>query len=157
MAVCNAAELFGQDCAKAVGERLAELPRFAGELRPVYVDARLQPWEWLRRVDGTLCKTDAVDHAEAHDLVGCQDIAWDVAGASIEFSLSPQETRDLAAEVATTGGRVADAELIEGLKLCYAALQIGAWTMAEASADGCERRRIDRHRELYSTHLRAPT
>ncbi|HEX3699831.1 MAG TPA: hypothetical protein VHV27_04070 [Phenylobacterium sp.] len=156
MTVCNVAELWGQDCAKTVRERLAGLPRLAGELRRVYVDGRLQLWEWLRRPDGTLCKTDALDHAEAHDLVGCQDIAWDIAGAAVEFGLSPQQTRDLATEVAKLSDQAVNPEAVAGFQLCYAALQAGAWSLAEAGADACEARRIAARRTLYAEQFKQP-
>jgi hypothetical protein len=154
MAVCNATELWGEDCGKTIGERLAGLPRLAGRLRRVYVDARLQSWEWLQRPDRTLCKTDALDHAEAHDLVGCQDIAWDVAGAAVEFGLSPRQTRDLAMEVGNLSARAVDPEAVAGFELCYAALHAGAWSLAEASAEACERRRIATRRDLYAARLK---
>ena len=41
-------------------------------------------------------KTDALDHAFGHDLVGCQDIAWDLAGAAVEFDLDTEERETLA-------------------------------------------------------------
>jgi hypothetical protein len=156
MAIWNAAELCGEECADAVRRRLVGLPRIAGRLRPVHVDARLQLWEWLRRPDGTFCKTDALDHAESHDLVGPQDIAWDVAGAAIEFGLSAAQTRDLADAVADASGNPADPEALAGFSLCYAALQAGAWAMAEAGAEARERRRIVARREMYAAHLRSP-
>ena len=156
MTACNAGELWGEDCAAAIRERLAGLPRLARELRRVYVDGRLQPWEWLRRADGTYCKTDALDHAEAHDLVGCQDIAWDIAGAAVEFGLSPQQTQELATEVAGLAGHAVHPDAVAAFQLCYAALQAGAWSFAEAGADVCERRRIVTRRDLYAARLKPP-
>jgi hypothetical protein len=49
----------------------------------VAVDGRMLPHEWV----GTL-KTDAVDHYDDHFFPGCQDIAWDIAGAEIEFGVA---------------------------------------------------------------------
>jgi hypothetical protein len=114
MALANAAEL---------GLRHVVEPRLAGagevRLRRVWTDGRLQPWEWR----GAL-KTDALDHASAHDLVGAQDIAWDVAAAALEFDLSPQETEALARAAG------ADPAAVEVMTPCYAAFEAGCWSMA---------------------------
>jgi hypothetical protein len=69
-------------------------------------DNRLHQWEWLIRDDGSILKTDAIDHCSAHDLVGCQDIAWDVAGAIVEFDFSASESEDLASRVGKICGRM---------------------------------------------------
>jgi hypothetical protein len=117
MALTNIAELTG---------RVPDLQIPASAGRRVHVDGRLQPWEWLRRPDGALLKTDALDHSCGHDLVGCQDIAWDVAGAVVEFGLSPDERQALAASV----DRPVDPALIDLFQVCYPAFQAAAWAMA---------------------------
>src|SRR5206468_5416318 len=58
----------------------------------VRTDNKLDRTEWLRAPGGRLLKTDGLDHHQAHDLIGCQDIAWDVAGAITEFDLDDSET-----------------------------------------------------------------
>src|SRR5439155_22039572 len=65
----------------------------------VRTDNKLDRHEWLR-CEGRLIKTDALDHHQGHDLIGCQDVAWDVAGAGIEFPLTGDEPERL---VAATG------------------------------------------------------
>ncbi|ACG78505.1 conserved hypothetical protein [Phenylobacterium zucineum HLK1] len=97
--------------------------------RPVQVDARLHAWEWLRTAGGRLLKTDALDHACAHDLVGCQDIAWDVAGAAVELGLSEPEVRALAQAAG------ADMRLVAFHRLAYPAFQAGLWTFAGETAE----------------------
>jgi hypothetical protein len=105
-----------------------DLPASAG--RRVHIDARLHRWEWLQRPDGAFLKTDALDHSSGHDLVGSQDIAWDVAGGAIEFGLSPDEGWALAAGVSEAAGRPVDPALIAFFEVCYLAFQAGAWAMA---------------------------
>ncbi|MGA0604795.1 hypothetical protein ACO2Q0_02240 [Phenylobacterium sp. VNQ135] len=97
-------------------------PRLAG--RPVAVDGRLHAWEWLRDGAGRLFKTDAVDHHRAHDLIGGQDIAWDVAGAAVEFELSETDLAALARAVD------ADEDLVRLHRMAYPAFQAGLWTFA---------------------------
>jgi hypothetical protein len=59
----------------------------------VAVDGRMLPHEWLATSGGFL-KTDSTDHHDDHFFPGCADIAWDVAGASVEFDLDePQKDR----------------------------------------------------------------
>jgi hypothetical protein len=105
--------------------------------RPIYLDARLHRWEWLDRA-GTALKTDALDHAEAHDLVGCQDIAWDVAGAVIEHDLDARDQALLAERV--LGQRPGAGDLLRLMTYCYLGFQTGWWSFS-TSAAGRERGR----------------
>ena len=123
MAVFNAAVLGGDALGGRVDAGLAGLERLATV--PVRIDGRLHPWEWRRTPDGRLVKTDALDHAAAHDLVGCQDIAWDVAGAIVEFGLSDAAAETLRRAVAEAAGRRLPAEAVAAYRLCYAAFQGG--------------------------------
>jgi hypothetical protein len=79
-----------------------------------------------------------------------------VAGAAVEFDLSPQETYDLAGAVATASGHAVHPAAVAGFRPCYAALQAGAWALAEAGADACEAGRISLHRKRYAAHLGPP-
>jgi hypothetical protein len=152
MARVNLEEALGEAAAGLV----CELVRRAGEApagRPVHVDSRLHAWEWLRTPDDLLLKTDAVDHACAHDLVGCQDIAWDVAGAALEFTLKPTEVARLCEAIeAATGERPAPAALAL-MDICYPAFQAGWWRMAEAAAAPEERPRLAAQAQRYLRRL----
>jgi hypothetical protein len=116
----------GDEC--HLSEVAADLRK--ASLTPVVVDARLHAWEWLVTSDGRIVKTDALDHAVSHDLVGCQDIAWDVAGAIVEFGLSTEEAAQLASRVGERAGRAVDPIALGAFEVCYAAFQAAAWTMA---------------------------
>jgi hypothetical protein len=138
MAVHNAAALGGPELGGRVAARLAAVERLAAVV-PVRIDGRLHRWEWLRTADGRLCKTDALDHAAAHDLVGCQDIAWDVAGATVELGLSDPAAEALRRAVADGAGRAVGAEAVAAFRLCYAAFQGGLWRMTGEENAGTER------------------
>jgi hypothetical protein len=153
MACLNAAELGGDALGEAVAARLAGLERLTG-LHPARVDGRLHPWKWRRRPDGGLCKTDALDHAAAHDLVGCQDIAWDVAGAAVELGLSAAETGALRRSVAVEARHPVDPRAVAGFRLCYAAFQAASWAMAAYSSPQ-EAARLGVERDRYLADLRA--
>jgi hypothetical protein len=149
MAKVNTEKALGAGAAAKLEPWRARLRELQARMRRVETDNRLHRWEWLVRPDGRLLKTDAVDHAHGHDLIGCQDIAWDVAGAAVEFGLRPEETRRLAGE---TG---ADPELLAFLTPCYLAFQLGAYAMAADAHAGWpeEQARLTSAREGYAAQL----
>jgi hypothetical protein len=69
------------------GEELgtAEAQLRAGHV--VICDGRMMPHQWLRRDGGELLKLDAGTHGDNHFFPGACDIAWDVAGAIVEWEL----------------------------------------------------------------------
>lgn len=119
MARVNVGELLGEAAGRETAHRLESLPLDRARPRPVHVDGRLHCEKWI----GGL-KLDALDHSQAHDLVGCQDIAWDVAGAAVEFGLSAAETHALA------GAAGADPVMLALSETCYPAFQAGLCAMA---------------------------
>lgn len=52
-----------------------------------YGDGRLGPQEWIRTPVGLLQKVDCAGHDCDHTMIGRQPLAWDVAGAIIEWRL----------------------------------------------------------------------
>ncbi len=100
-------------------------------LRPssVCTDNRMARHEWLRLPSGQLLKADALDHHAAHDLIGCQDVAWDLAGAAIELDLQADQTRSLADALGT------EPALLAFYKLAYIGFRVGAHRMTAASLD----------------------
>jgi hypothetical protein len=89
-------------------------------IRRIETDGKLHAWEWLVCADGTLVKTDAVDHHASHDLIGCQDLAWDVAGAAIELGI------DVPCDC--------DPELLAFYRVCYLAFELGRNVLAGGDA-----------------------
>ncbi|MBY5532304.1 hypothetical protein HFO42_33615 [Rhizobium leguminosarum] len=153
MAIFNIAEAAGSDTAEKLRRAIGTPERLAGRLRRVDTDNRLHPWEWLTSTTGRIIKTDALDHNAAHDLIGCQDIAWDVVGACVEFELSSKERDRLVGLV----GREADCDLRDDVlkifEACYLGFQIGLWSQAKASVDGAETARIERTIKRYLDRL----
>jgi hypothetical protein len=136
MARHNAAEALGEEAASTVDiwrDRLGALQSGVGKIR---TDNRLHPWEWLHLPDGRLIKTDALDHHAAHDLVGCQDPAWDIAGAATEFDLTCDELAELCRVFERATQRPVSRDLLAFYRVCYAAFQLGHWTMAAESLVG---------------------
>lgn len=119
-------EAAGEDLAARFRSLLADAP----PPHPVHIDGRLHAWEWLRTPEGRLLKTDALDHSNAHDLIGCQDIAWDVAGAAVEFGLTAEEAEALRAMVGQEANCGLTRTQVEAMRLAYAAFQLGLWSGA---------------------------
>lgn len=152
MVHANAAESLGEVGA-GLTRRLERLAGVAPGGRPVHVDARLHPWEWRLTPDDLLLKTDALDHSTAHDLVGCQDIAWDVAGAAAEFALTAGEIARLCEAVEGETGEAPSPALLAFHMICYPAFQAGLWRMAQAAAPPAEQPRLAAQADRYVRRL----
>lgn len=149
----NAAEALGPEARAAAEPWRPRLEALAASWRPVMTDNRVQAWEWVE-AGGKLLKTDAVDHGAGHDLVGQQDIAWDLAGAAVEFGLHGEELDRLVAITEQEAGRPVDPELVGFMLPAYCAFQLGSSTMArEGAPDGPERDRLSHSAVRYRTSL----
>jgi len=154
---CNVREALGDAASHILGafdcDRLcAALCQAAPRVRRVETDNRLHRWEWLAGPSLVL-KTDALDHAASHDLVGCQDIAWDVAAAEFELGLSAPEATQLARSMALRGIGV-DRELLALMRPCYVAFQWGHFAMAaDAAGDPRTRSALSAERDRYAARL----
>jgi hypothetical protein len=135
MAVHNAGEALGREAAATLTRRLAHAPQLEARVRRVVTDNRLHAQEWLV-CEGRLIKTDALDHHAAHDLVGCQDPAWDIAGAAIEFDLSADELAALCAAFERATQTAVSRDLLAFYEICYCAFQLGYWSLAADSLAG---------------------
>lgn len=134
MAAVNGEELGGKSLRTRIERRLGRLCFSVSTLRPIAVDGRLQPWEWLVLPGDRFLKTDALDHACSHDLVGCQDVAWDVAGAAIEYGATEEELTDLVAGVRKRSDAALEPAAVEAFMIYYAGFQLGYWTLAAEAA-----------------------
>ncbi|HYC92779.1 MAG TPA: hypothetical protein VEO54_26455 [Thermoanaerobaculia bacterium] len=120
----------------ASAQQLAEMARFNAGLdlsayvtevedtaRRVVTDNKLHAEEWIAAPDGTILKCDGVDHHAAHDLIGCQDLAWDLAGARVELGL------DVTDSVARMTGRSWSPRVLHFYTVCYRAFWYGFHTL----------------------------
>lgn len=155
MARRNTASGLSEDLAPLLDGWEAALPALQDRVRPIITDSRLHAWEWLRSPDGQLLKADALDHHAGHDLVGCQDATWDIAGAVIEFDLSNEEKAELRRGVERHAQRPVDARLLAFSELCYTAFQLGHWTLAAEALVGfpAEANRCRAAAETYARKL----
>lgn len=118
--------------------------------RTVAVDGRMLPHEWIRAPYGWV-KTDSLDHHDDHFFPGCQDIAWDIAGAAVEFGF----------DAAVLAGRylrlTSDSTLAARLPFyttAYLAYRVGYCTLAaETLGDTADGRRFRQLIEKYTSLL----
>jgi hypothetical protein len=103
---------------------------------PVVADGRMQPHEWLLTAAGVL-KSDGVGHGDDHFYPGPTDIAWDLAGAIVEWDLG----RDLMAyflhRYAALSGDQVQLRIPAWLQ-AYTAFRMGYCKMAAESLRGSE-------------------
>ncbi|MCA1408768.1 hypothetical protein I6F26_08145 [Ensifer sp. IC3342] len=153
MATVNTAEALGMAAALRLKVLLGNAERYQRFLQPVDTDNRLHRWEWLAGGERGFLKTDALDHSAAHDLIGRQDIAWDLAGAGVEFGLSTQQSAYLRAVVSEGCPRALNPDLQAVLELCYLAFQLGLWVSAKAAASAEEVPRLEATASRYQKLL----
>ena len=117
--------------------------------RAVVVDGRMQPHEWVMQADGRIWKTDAVSHGDDHFFPGPTDIAWDLAGAVIEWNLDRGAADYFLARYSALSGDDAGSRMPEFL-LAYAVFRMSYCKMAaEAEAGSAEEVRL---RHAYLTY-----
>jgi hypothetical protein len=120
---------------------------------PVYPDCRMMPHEWILTNDGRVVKTDAVGHGEGHQVPGPADIAWDLAGAIVEWDLQHSEKDFFLSQYQRASGDEASARanayvppyLVYRMAYC----RMGAECM-RGSADG---RALWNHYQEYASRL----
>ncbi|WGT65160.1 hypothetical protein [Variovorax paradoxus] len=149
----NSGEALGSELAGAWMRYQGQAERLQGRVRRVKTDDRMHAWEWLA-VEDRLLKTDAVDHHAGHDLVGCQDPAWDVAGAQVEFGLDADELAALLDGLSRRDCPI-DVQLLRFYTPAYLAFQLGHYSMAAQDAhDPIEQTRLDAQCKRYTQALR---
>jgi hypothetical protein len=156
MACINIGEALGREAATFFENRWrGRLGIVAAASAPVAIDGRLHPWEWLALPDGRLLKADALEHHADHGLVGCQDLAWDLAGLRIEHALTAFEYEQLLETLAETSSYRSHREKETFFACCYLAYQMGYYALAaDAADDAAEQRRSWGRRDFYADHLR---
>jgi hypothetical protein len=152
MARANAEEAVGPEPAARIGQRIKAAADAVARSHAVHVDGRMHAWEWLQTAAGPLIKTDAIDHSCQHDLVGCQDPAWDIAAARIEFALSEREFVLLLRRIARLLDGLPDPHLLCLFSACYPAFQLGLW-LGDGAQDPDDARLIDAHVGRYRDAL----
>jgi hypothetical protein len=121
--------------------------------RPVLADGRMQPHEWLRAGDGRMLKTDSGSHGDDHFFPGATDIAWDLAGAIVEWNMSPAHARAFLEAYRGVSGDDPGPR-IGGFITAYALFRCAHCKMAADALRGSEEApRLERAAALYHALL----
>ena len=158
MTVFNTKRALGPMLAEIVRDWRRRLPEVARLERLVLTDNKMHAWEWLVTARGKILKADALDHHRGNDLVGPQDLAWDLAGAAVEFDLDPAELDLLADAVARRAGTPrAERVQLDFYRLAYLAFQTGRHTLAAEALEStapAESAGMRSEMERYAERLR---
>ena len=148
----NISLVFGERFPRTLDAWQSRLDPLSRKMIRVRSDNCLLPHEWLRLPAGLL-KADSVDHHAGHDLIGCQDMAWDVAGAIVEFELDAAESKRLIAVAEDAGGRHLDPELLDFYLIAYLAFRVGQITVSLEASTAEDLVRLRRDQSRYRGQL----
>jgi len=104
---------------------------------PVIADGRMQPHEWLMTQEGRLLKTDSGSHGDDHFFPGPTDIAWDLAGAIVEWRMNEQQAREFLDRYRCASGDEPSAR-IGGFIKAYAVFRAAYCLMAANAMRGSD-------------------
>jgi hypothetical protein len=140
---------------KALGIDLDLDSQFCPVVRPVVSDGRMMPHEWIFADDGRILKLDAASHGDDHFFPGPCDIAWDLAGAIIEWDLNDETSGLLLDEYQRLSGDDTARRMFDYL-LAYSLFRVGYCHMAgEATKGSDERARLERASKIYQARAEA--
>ncbi|HEY2392762.1 MAG TPA: hypothetical protein VGK22_16425 [Candidatus Angelobacter sp.] len=121
--------------------------------RPGIVDGNMQPHEWLLTKEGRMLKTDSGSHGDDHFFPGPTDIAWDLAGAIVEWRMDDQQAKELLDLYRRASGDDASAR-IDGFIKAYAVFRAAYCVMAANAMNGSdEQQRLERAAADYHAIL----
>jgi hypothetical protein len=124
--------------------------------RPVIADGRMQPHEWLLTADGLMLKTDSGSHGDDHFFPGPTDIAWDLAGAIVEWEMSAEQSSTFLELYRRTSGEDATSR-IEHFVRAYSVFRAAYCLMAaNALGEGRESQRFRLAAEKYKLFVSNP-
>ncbi len=105
--------------------------------RPVVVDGRMAPHEWLLTSSGQMLKTDSGSHGDDHFFPGVTDIAWDLAGAIVEWKMNHEAVASFLEMYRRASGDDPTPRVGEFMK-AYSVFRCAYCLMAANAAQGTE-------------------
>jgi hypothetical protein len=124
---------------------------------PVIADGHMQPQEWLLTKEGRMLKTDSGSHGDDHFFPGPTDIAWDLAGAIVEWGMDGEQAKEFLDRYRAASGDDASAR-IEGFVQAYVAFRAAYCLMAVNAMTGSEEQsRLEQAADGYKAMLKKST
>ena len=117
------------------GRELKFDPELLISANAVLIDGRMQPFEWIASSEGAFLKTDAISHGDNHFFPGPCDIAWDLAGAIVEWDLSFEAAEFLLRNFKQLSG-IDVAKKLHVYKLAYCVFRLGFCKMGASTVLG---------------------
>lgn len=116
---------------------------------PIVADGQMHPHEWMRDENGRILKLDAATHGDDHFFPGPTDIAWDLAGAIVEWRMETDAAKRLIARYKELTADDPSTRLPAYL-LAYSVFRMGYCKMAaEAEKGSAEAARLDLAYRFY--------
>jgi hypothetical protein len=145
----NVAEVLGRELA-------ARVPGLETR-RAVIADGRMLPHEWLLVPGGLIMKTDAATHGDDHFFPGPVDIAWDLAGAIVEWGMTADAAQYMLDRYRRRSGDDPRGR-ISAYLLAYAVFRMALCSMAAFALHGSSeeqrlRRAATHYRNLVEVQL----
>ena len=117
--------------------------------RAVITDGSMHPHEWIAARSGRIIKVDGVDHGDNHFFPGPCDIAWDLAGACVEWKMSGATTEYLLNRFRIESGLDVSPRF-DLYRLTYLVFRLGFCKMGISTVVGSpEETRLKRAYEYY--------
>jgi hypothetical protein len=121
--------------------------------RPVLADGRMQPHEWLLDARGQMLKTDSGSHGDDHFFPGLTDIAWDLAGAIVDWRMNAAQVQAFLEEYRRRSGDDAKGR-IDSFVVAYVVFRRAYCLMAANALQGSEEQsRLEAAAEGYEKVL----
>jgi hypothetical protein len=151
MLTVNTHEALGEDAAiRARRYRVSTLCP-----HDTYGDGHMQPHEWIAGRDNQLFKVDNMGHDCDHTLIGKQSVAWDIAGAIVEWGFDGEATARLLKAFNAASGTTIDVDTLNFYRAAYLAFRVGQCALAAQMHDPDERDRLLRAGAGYQKQLAA--
>jgi hypothetical protein len=101
-------------------------------------DAHMQPEEWILSAHGEVLKVDASTHGDDHFFPGPVDIAWDLAGAIVEWGLTKEARESLVATFQGLRGESIPRQRLSAFVSAYAVFRLAYSKMASLALQGSQ-------------------
>jgi hypothetical protein len=122
--------------------------------RAVIADGHMQPHEWIITPEGKLLKTDSGSHGDDHFYPGPTDIAWDLAGAMVEWQMDAGHSARFLDAYRRVGGDDPSTRIADFIR-AYTVFRCAYCKMAANALQGtAEQTRLGRAAAGYDAQLR---
>jgi len=157
MILQNTTEGLGSEWVENAQRVIKQFPSSSYQHNVVAIDGHVMSHEWIKTENG-FKKVDSLEHWSDQFFIGCQNIAWDIAGFIIEFELEEKMKRKLVDHYIRLTNDVDIESRLPFYLTAYCAFRIGYITLANLSVpDTKEKERFAvlkrKFREFLKTQL----